>query len=465
MESPSPGERIRPSAVIILYRRAPDLEVFLVERSQKTRFFPGYHAFPGGVLDPGESDRALAGIRELAEETTVRVEVGALRQAATLLTPPFGPMRYDTTFFFCEMPQGQTAVVDGEELVSGAWLTPREALRRFEQNAFPIPPPTIAFLRALESYGDVTRVADESRALDGSPHHERFRIEMHPGVYVMPLRAPTLPPAITQNCYVLDGDPILVIDPGSPRADQWDALHYLLDELLGRQPRTAAVPAGTASVTADGREVVIALTHHHGDHVSAVAATKARYHATVVAHRATQDLLPRHLVDEAIEDEYEFDLGVWAQKPWVVRALFTPGHAPGHLAFRDERWGAIFAGDLVSGVSTILIDPVEGDMGAYLKSLQRMADLKPMLVLPGHGPVMPSAAFAKAIEHRKVREGKVVAALSKGPATIAELLPTVYDDTPEQAWPLAARSMESILKHLEKTGRARRDGESWSRSP
>lgn len=432
---------------MILYRRSPELEVFLVERSQKTRFFPGYHAFPGGVLDQGESDRALAGVRELAEETSVRVSADALRQAATLLTPPFGPMRYDTTFFFCEMPEGQTATVDGQELVSGAWLTPREALRRFEQDAFPIPPPTIAFLRALESMGDVNRVADESRALDGSPHHERFRIEMHPGVFVLPLRAPTLPPATTQNCYVLDGDPILVIDPGSPRTDQWEVLHYLLDEL-----------------TEDGREVVIALTHHHGDHVGAVAATKARYHAKVVAHRATQDRLPRHLVDEAIEDDYEFDLGKWTHKEWTVRALHTPGHAAGHLAFRDERWGAIFAGDLVSGVSTILVDPDEGDMGEYLKSLQRMADLKPMLVLPGHGPVMPSAAFSKAIEHRKMREAKVIAALSANAVAIDALLPLVYDDTPEQAWPLAARSMESILLHLERTGRARRDGGDWRQS-
>jgi endoribonuclease LACTB2 len=182
---------------------------------------------------------------------------------------------------------------------------------------------------------------------------------------------------------------------------------------------------------------------------------------TALAHRDTQDALPRRLVDESIEDGHEIDLGAWGARDWTVRALHTPGHTSGHLAFRDERWGAIFAGDLVSGVSTILIDPDEGDMGAYMRSLQRCADLKPPIVLPGHGPALPGGAFAKTLEHRKMREAKAVLALAKGARSIEELLPEVYDDTPQEAWPLAERSLESILLHLERDGRAAREGERW----
>jgi glyoxylase-like metal-dependent hydrolase (beta-lactamase superfamily II)/8-oxo-dGTP pyrophosphatase MutT (NUDIX family) len=441
-----PGERIRPSATVILHRNAPELEVYLVERSLTTRFFPGYHAFPGGVAEPGEP-RAQAALRELYEETGVVVkDPAALRQAATLLTPPFGPTRYDTTFFTCPLPEGAEPRVDGVELRSGAWIAPGEALRRWEREAWPLPPPTLAFLRALDATRDPARVAEETRALDGRPHHERFRIEIHPGVNVLPLRAPTLPPATTQNCYLFDADPVLVVDPGSPRPEEWVALVHTLRELAP-----------------DGRDVVVVLTHHHPDHVGALPEIRARFpRARVVAHRATQDALPKRWVDEAIDDGHAFDLGRWHGRPWRVRALHTPGHTAGHVALRDERWGAVLAGDLVSGVSTILIDPGEGDMGAYLASLRRLADLRPPLVLPGHGPALPGAAFAAALEHRSLREAKALAALGAQPRSVEAMLPQVYDDTPPEAWPLAARSLESILLHLERQGKARRAGDGWA---
>src|SRR5437870_5327180 len=141
------AERIRPSATVILYRRAPALEVYLVERSRKTRFFPGYHAFPGGVVDPedgeGPDARPRAAVRELAEETGVKLDAAALVPAGRLLTPPFGPTRYDTSFFVAELPSGAAPQVDGQELVSGRWWRAAEALAAFEQEALPIPPPTL----------------------------------------------------------------------------------------------------------------------------------------------------------------------------------------------------------------------------------------------------------------------------------------------------------------------------------
>lgn len=446
-------EKIRPSATVMLWRRAPALEVYLVERSLQTRFFPGYHAFPGGVLDPNEVDdkagRMSAAVRELQEETGVRVPVESLLQAGRIVTPPFGPTRYDTSFYFCEVPRGVEPKVDGKELVSGRWWRPEDALARFQRDAMPIPPPTLAYLHLLKTHDDVAKAADEARATDGKPHHERFRIEIHPGVYVLPLRTPTLPPATTENCYLLDSDPIVVVDPGTPHEDEQVALAYTLDAMLAR----------------DDREILVLLTHHHTDHIGAVEALRARFALRVLASAETRQVLPEHFVDGVVADGHVFDLGSWAGRAWRLEVIHTPGHTPGHLSFRDARFGAIFAGDLVSGVSTILIDPAEGDMGLYMRSLERCSALEPRLVLPAHGPALPRDAFAETLAHRKMRENKVLAALTAEPQPPSALVPIVYGDTPPAAWGLAEHNLVSHLQHLEEKGLARRVGKDGWRDP
>lgn len=499
----APAERIRPSATVILWREAPELEVYLVERGMRTRFFPGYHAFPGGALDPADlglpddatpaqqaeaydsvDARRRAALRELYEETGILVvnaplpaalpardevlakglasfglawDLDALEPAGRLVTPPFGPARYDTSFFVCRLPEGQEPAVDGAELVTGRWWRPAEVLRLFEEKAMAIPPPTLAYLRLMARHGSATKAAEAARATDGRPHHERFRIEIHPGVYVLPLRTATLPPATTQNCYVLDSDPILVIDPGSNVDTEWPALFHTLDELVAGKDHFGEA----ASPPRERREILVLLTHHHHDHVGAVDAVQRRYGVRVLATSETRSLLPENLVDGIIADGHVFDVGSWRGRPWRVEVLHTPGHAEGHLAFRDARFGALFAGDLVSGVSTILIDPDEGDMGAYLRSLERCAAHEPMLVLPGHGPAQPGNVFANTLAHRRMRETKVLAALRAEPRRDDDLLAEVYADTPQAAWPLAARSLGAHLRHLEAQGKAARGPEGW----
>jgi glyoxylase-like metal-dependent hydrolase (beta-lactamase superfamily II) len=199
--------------------------------------------------------------------------------------------------------------------------------------------------------------------------------------------------------------------------------------------------------------------------VGSVEALRQRYGFRVLAHEATRRALPAGMVDEGIPDGHVFNLGTWAGRPWRVQALHTPGHAPGHLALRDGRWGALFAGDLVSGLSSILVHPGEGDMAQYMASLQRCADLQPPLVLPGHGPAQPGEVFLKTLAHRRMREGKVVAALSADePRTVEALVPLAYDDTPQEAWGLAARSLEAHLLKLEKDGAARAGPGGWRRA-
>jgi len=266
------------------------------------------------------------------------------------------------------------------------------------------------------------------------------------GVRVRPLRTPTLPPAAHTGCYVVGPSTgrgaLLVIDPASPYPDEQAALDAWLD-----------------AEAADGRPIAaILLTHHHGDHVGGAAHLAARTGAPVLAHEATAALLAGRIrVDRTVGDGEELEGG-----GVVARAVFTPGHAAGHLCFAVG--DALVCGDMVAGVGTILVDPSEGDMGAYLASLARMQALAPARLLPAHGPVITDAAgkLREYVAHRRMREQRIVDALAAaGEATARALVPVAYADTPAPMWPFAERSLLAHLMQLERDGRARTDDGRW----
>jgi endoribonuclease LACTB2 len=262
------------------------------------------------------------------------------------------------------------------------------------------------------------------------------------GVRALALRTPTLPPATHTACYLVgpsegEGE-IFVVDPATPYADEQAALDAVLD----------------AEARAGRRVAAVLLTHHHVDHVGAAAHVAARG-APVWAHAETAARLPGVAVDRALGD---------GDDAGPVRAVFTPGHAPGHLCFHDPATGAVIAGDMVAGVGTILIEPSEGDMRAYLASLERMVQLAPRVLLPSHGPVITDAIgkLREYVAHRLMREGKVAGALAAaGRAPARALVPVAYADTPRILWGLAERSLIAHLVKLVADGRARRHGDEW----
>jgi glyoxylase-like metal-dependent hydrolase (beta-lactamase superfamily II) len=109
----------------------------------------------------------------------------------------------------------------------------------------------------------------------------------------------------------------------------------------------------------------------------------------------------------------------------------------------------------VAGLGTIVIDPPQGDMDAYLASLERLIELAPATLFPAHGPAIRDAAgkLREYVDHRLWREEKVLAAWNDGLRDPREMLPRVYDDTPEKAWPLAARQIVAHLERLRRRGR------------
>lgn len=289
--------------------------------------------------------------------------------------------------------------------------------------------------RTIETLYEQVRNAAPAAAPFAPPVLE----QVAPGIRVLALRTPTLPPAAHTNVYLVgpadDAGPVVVVDPGSPYGDQQAAL----DEVLAELPI----------------ELVL-LTHHHGDHIGGATALAERWGVPIAAHPATARRLAGIVeVSRLIED---------GEQVHGLTALHTPGHAEGHLCF--ERGAATIAGDMVAGLGTILIDPSEGDMALYLASLERLLGRPAGALLPAHGPAIADgpAKLREYLAHRRMREERVVFALTEAPQTLEDLLPMAYGDTPRVLWPLAERSLRAHLDKLVAEGRARVHADArWSR--
>jgi ribonuclease/clavin/mitogillin len=504
----------RISASVVLWRHLEgggpdDVEVYWVKRAETLAFMGGWHAFPGGGLSrsdaalPASGEPQLASdappaaglpdslrdldepspdllpgvaacaLRELFEETgillstpavdpedvvelrrallagerpfaeilktlDVRLNASPLVYAGRWVTPPFAPVRFDNRFFLLEWPAdapAEPSVHEGE-LEHGAWIIPAEAWEAWRRGDVLAAPPILHILEVLSQDGP-TRGLDRLRNTAETNLGPLRRVEMRPGVVMFPLLTYTLPPAATTNAYLLGTSDCVLVDPGASSERELDRLEAALAaarERLGRK------------VTA------IWLTHHHPDHVGGVERLRARLRVPVLAHPLTAERLAARgiKVDGELQDGQRIVLG-----DYPVLVIHTPGHARGHVCFLEEEQRSLLCGDMVSGVSMIVVDPPEGDMDDYLGSLARLAALRPATLFPGHGPVIKNAAakLREYIDHRLWREERILEAWDAGLRQPSEMLPKVYDDVPPQAWPIAERQILAHLERLRRHGR------------
>ncbi len=367
-------------------------------------------------------------------------------------TPTWLDFHSETEFFALDVTaldlDGFVDQLDSSEHRHADWIEAGRALERWHEADVLLSTPIRLIL---------DRLADSSTSRGPlgpcfPPPRRRRRadtemLEVHRGLRLLPLETPTLPPATHTNCYIIGGDELVVIDPGSSRSDEIELLVDVLDALVF-----------------DGAEVRAVLpTHHHDDHVGAIGEVMERFDAELWAHPEASSYLDGYTLDRALEDGERLRLGDTSRHDLDV--LQTPGHARDHVALFHRRSGGLVAGDIVASEGTVVIDPSDGDMSDYMETLERLQSYPLAEMFPAHGAIVtrPQRKLANYLEHRCDRERQIETALetADSPQTASDLVSTVYDDAPPAVWPIATRSLLAHLVHLVEQDRAERRGNAF----
>jgi glyoxylase-like metal-dependent hydrolase (beta-lactamase superfamily II) len=245
------------------------------------------------------------------------------------------------------------------------------------------------------------------------------------------------------NTYLVGTDTLALIDPGPE-----DPAH--LEAILaaaGKRPISHVV-----------------ITHTHRDHTDGLPALLAATGAKTagfgrrVANRGTVRTSPsggEYVEKDFIPDVPLVDGQRLEGEGWALTAVHTPGHAPDHLCFALEGTGILFSGDHVMGWSTSVVAPPEGNMGAYIRSLQLMTERSADRVyFPGHGGQIedPMRLVKAYLLHRRMREQAVLECIRAGTNTARTIVPVIYKGLDPRLVNAATLSVLAHVEHLIERG-------------
>ena len=419
-------------------------------------------------------------LAQLCAQHGLSIPLDRLAYLGHWITPPGPPRRFDTRFFVAVAPEGQEASHDGVETIDQVWISPAEALREHRSGERLLGLPTIRTLRILSSFDTTDALMRYAHANPPEPYPDQPWPAMKKGEPVLlepgsPAydEAMKLDPEGEGSTYaqIVPGEPVEVAagvirltapNPGMMTGPGTNT--YLLGHerftVLDPGPENEAHIERILELTGGVIDQVV-VTHTHLDHSPATAALKVRTGCRVFGlpapAGASQD--PTFAPDD--EPEHG-DLIV--TEAGVLKVIQTPGHASNHICYLLLDQQLLFSGDHIMQGSTVVINPPDGDMKAYLEALYDLLAESIRYIAPAHGFLMghPEAVIDFLITHRLAREHKVAKALKHlGPAPLKDLTTHAYDDVPTAIHGLAARSALAHLLKLEIDGRARQTDEVW----
>lgn len=279
--------------------------------------------------------------------------------------------------------------------------------------------------------------------------------DQHPGVpetlepRVVRVLAPNASPYTytgTQT-YLVGTTDLAVIDPG---------------------PEDAAHLQAILAALAERPLIAIVITHTHRDHSPGASALKAATGAPIVGCAALVIDDDGVRADVAFDHQYASDRVLADGESvggtdWTLTAIATPGHTSNHLCFALEESGAVFSGDHVMGWSTSIVSPPDGDMGDYVRSLEKLQAREDRIYYPGHGDPVdnPKRLVRGMIGHRKQREGQILRLLRDEPRTIPDMVGRMYVGIDPRLFSAAERSVLAHLIDLRTRGMVIARGDIW----
>ena len=267
----------------------------------------------------------------------------------------------------------------------------------------------------------------------------------------------------TQTYIVGAGTEVAVIDPGP---DDTGAPGHA--DTNGEGHVEAILKA-----VGDARIVAIVCTHTHRDHSPASRPLQAATGAPIIG------CAPLALVDDGPRADAAFDAAYVPDRVlvdgdriagdgWTLEAVATPGHTSNHLCYSVLESGALFTGDHVMGWSTSVESPPDGDMAAYMASLQKLYNREDRVLYPAHGPQIdnPRQLVRGMLGHRRQRERQILRLLEDGgPHLVPEFVTAMYKGLDERLHGAAGRSVLAHLIDLERQGRVAVRDEQWLIQP
>lgn len=395
------------------------------------------------------------------------------------------PRRFDVPFLVARMPEGQHPVADETEQFEPVWVRPAEALARHQAGGFFMIFPTLRTLERLQHYPDVDSVLQacaldiplwtscprtgllagkETRYMETDPPYGELALTCPDGQIVHPLDWQTAQPvALLKNVRRLTApNPGMMTGPGTNSYIVGDADSGYI--VVDPGPNDAGHIQRLFEATG-GRIQFIVCTHSHPDHSPAARPLQAlctgRPPILGLPSAATARADAQFTPDRSLSNQELLVLTSQGLQH-TLKVILTPGHAANHLCLVLLEDGLLFSGDHILNGSTTVVNPPDGEMTAYLDSLDRLSaacdEHQIDFILPAHGYVLGAAkqAIAQLKAHRLKREAKVAAAMKARPeGTINDWLALAYDDTDPQLWPVALRSLQAHVDRILATQGAR----------